>query len=417
MAKQTPSSLKKSRARQLITGLLLALGSSCIALFVLEGTARLLPPPYQADTGEIYACHPTLGWTGRPNYHGIIDDPNFRQELNFNSLGMHDTDHPLQKPADTYRIMLLGDSFVHAIQVAETETAHQVLEDRLNEQARPGDPHYEVISSGVVNWGTNQELIYYREQGRRFQPDLVLLMFYLGNDFQDNLPGNVLTIGGINCYAPYLAVCAGELQPQPLYYAPGLTRLENRCLPIQRPLISNLGKLYRFSRLYQRIEPLLVANRPRQEFGRAFPRSLAALYLPEEEPELSQAWQITLATLAQLQQEVEADGTQFAVGLISPEIIIQLGVLSTAEQEVFLRDNPLFANAQIDQPNRRLAEFMTRQHIPFIDLTGPMTEHLAANKTPLYLLGEGHWTVEGNRVAAETIEQWLTKNQQFQLRR
>jgi hypothetical protein len=158
----------------------------------------------------------------------------------------------------------------------------------------------------------------------------------------------------------------------------------------------------------------LITNRPRRAFGQAYPQAFSALYLPNDEAELEQAWQVTLATMTQLQQEVEADGSQLAVALISPEIIIHLGLLSPAEQEVFLKDNPDFAKAQVDRPNRRLAEFLNRQKIPFVDLTTPMIEHLAANSIPLYLLGEGHWTVEGNRVAADVLVQWLIQNDFFQ---
>ena len=148
----------------------------------------------------------------------------------------------------------------------------------------------------------------------------------------------------------------------------------------------------------------------RQQFGQAYASPYSALYFTNDEAELKYAWQITQATLAQLRQEVEADGAQFAVALISPEIVVRLALLSPAEQDVFLQSNPIFAKAQIDRPTQRLADFLNDQHIPFIDLTGPMIDHLAATGSPLYLVGEGHWTKEGNRVAGETLAQWLLKN-------
>lgn len=405
---QNPNPKTRIPKQQFVTGLLLALASSCAALFLLEIGARLLPPPYDANVGEIFACHNHLGWTGAPNYHGVLNDANFRQELTFNSQGMHDTGHSFNKPANTFRILLLGDSFIQAVQVSEAESAHQILEDYLNRQVE--QPNFEVISSGVVNWGTNQQLVYYREFGRRFEPDLVLLAFYIGNDFADNLPGNVVTTQGFNCYAPYFAVCRGQLKPDPLTYAPGISHLQNNCAPLRRVAINGLGWLYQHSRLYRQLEPLMVAKWPRRQFGDAYPLAFTPLYLPTEEPELAQAWQVTLATLAQLQQEVEADGRQFAVALISPEIIIRLGALSPQEQQQFLSDNPIFADAQLDRPNRRLAQFFNRRGIPFIDLTQPMIEHWAATGTPLYLLGEGHWTVEGNRMAGELVAEWLARH-------
>jgi len=411
MTQQIALAPKNLSSKQVLVGLFLALVSLCVSILLLELGVRFLPPPYDPAIGEFYACHNTLGWTGAPNFSGVIEDPSFRQEVNFNSQGMHDTEHTLEKAPGTFRILMLGDSFVQAVQVNETETAHQILEDTLNKSEQESQFQFEVISGGVINWGTNQQLVYYREEGRLFQPDLVLLAFYLGNDLLDNLPGNAVTTHGFNCYAPYFTICNGQLNPVPLTYAPGISRLQNNCpLPVLQTAINAMGWLYQHSRLYRQLEPLIIANQPRQQFGRDFPSAFSALYFPNSEAELEQAWQITEGTLAQLQTEVEADGAKFAVAIISPDIVIRLGGLSPTEQEIFLRDNPAFAQAQANRPNQHLAQFFNNQHIPFIDLTGPMIEHLAANQVPLYILGEGHWTVEGNRTAADILADWLVRN-------
>lgn len=385
----------------------MALGSIGLALCLLELLAHLLPMPYPLAQNQFYACHTGLGWTGQPGYEGVIEGPHFRQAVSFNSLGMHDTEHPLEKPAETFRILMLGDSYVHAVQVPETATAHQRLEENLAQEA---PPNVEVISGGVINWGTNQQLLFYRSQGRRFQPDLVLLLFFIGNDFLDNLPGNVMTVRGRNCYAPYFTLCEGRLQPDPLRYAPGLRHRSEACAPVRRSLFEGMGWLYQHSRLYQQLEPLLIQYQPRPVFGRAYPSSFSALYLEPEEAELERAWQVTLATIAQLRREVEADGSRFALAIVSPAIVVQLAALTPAEQARFLADNPAFAQAQADRPNQRLAGFLANEKIPFIDLTGPMSQHLAANHLPLYIVGEGHWTAEGNRVVADLLAEWLREN-------
>lgn len=402
-----PITTKALKRRSLQSGLALALVSVCLALFILEIGVRFLPPPYEADTGKFFACHNELGWTGAPNFQGKFIYKDIVQEVQFNAQGMYDADHAQSKAGDTFRILMLGDSFVQAVQVGQEQTARRRLGEALNTGNSPGAPRFEVISGGVINWGTNQALLYYRAQGRHFQPDLVLLMFYLGNDLQDNLPGNAMTVRGFNCYAPYFAVCQAELIPTPIAYAPGLSRLQEYCSSAHRGLVNALGRLYQYSRLYQQLEPLIAANQPRQEFGRSYPSAFSALYLPQTEAELQQAWQITQALIAQLRQEVEADGGQFAVVIISPEIAIRLALLSQAEQAAFLSDNPDFSQAQLDRPNVRLAEFLQQQDIPFIDLTRPLVEHAAATGVPLYIIGEGHWTVEGNRAAAGILARWL----------
>jgi lysophospholipase L1-like esterase len=322
---------------------------------------------------------------------------------------MHDTEHALEKPHNTYRILILGDSFVQAVHVAEADTSHQVLEDNLNAQAN-GLPNFEVISSGVIAWGTNQQLVFYRETGKLFDPDLVLLMFSMSSDFQDNLPGQALTTQSINSYSPYFSICDGELNPTPLIYAPGISTIENKCSPVERAIVNALGKLHQNSMLYQKLERAVLSKQPRQIFGQNYPSPFSALYLPLEEPELEQAWDVTLGTIAQLQQEVEADGRQFAVALVTPGVVVRLMLLSSAEKEQFFQDNPVFANVEADRPNQRLAQFLAEQNIPFIDLTQPTVEYWANNGIPLYFIDNGHWTVEGNRVTADILTGWLVES-------
>lgn len=398
---------------------LLIVGGLLMALLALELGVRLLPAPYAVDRAELIPfynettfleCNPTLGWTGKPNYRALLEGTVFRQEVALNSLGMHDTERRPEKPADTFRLLLLGDSFVQALQVDEAAAVHRVLEDYLNRKHGPSPARFEVLAGGVSNWGAGQQLIYYREQGHRFQPDLVLLMFYLGNDLEDNLPGNVITIDSFNCYAPYFAVCEDGLNPAPLTYAPGISGLDHNCSPGRRLLINTMGWLYQRSRLYRQLDPLIVANRPRPLFGRAYPVRFQALYYPQPEPELEQAWRITQALLLQLKREVEADDAQFAVALFSPETIVEFLVHPAGARQAFIDQHPELAGLQVDLPNSRLTAFLIEQGIPFVDLTPLMVERQRAGGEPLYIFGDSHWTVAGHRAVAELLAQWLAQN-------
>ncbi len=414
------SATQKSSGTPAWVGLFLALMSVCVTIFILELAVRLLPPPYEEGTGnvplfndqanDILVCDKNLGWTGRPNFQSVVEQAGFRVNLAFNSSGFHDTEHSLEKAPNTFRILMLGDSFVHAIQVDETATAHQVLEDYLNQRKMANPIAFEVINGGVSGWGTDQQLLAYREQGRRFQPDLVLLMFFIGNDFENNVPGNVLTIQGFDCYAPYFVLCQGQLDPDPLKYAPGLGHPQDNCSSLRRAFINTMGTLYQDSRLYQQLDPLIISYRPPQMFGQAYPSPFWALYTPTEEVELELVWQVTQGLITQLQQEVEADGAQFAVVFFPWNILIQLSLFSPTEQQALLKENFAFTEVDIDRPNRRLAGFLSEQNIPFIDLTGPMIERQASQEISLHFVGDSHWTVEGNRFVADTLAQWLAQN-------
>lgn len=420
ITRQKKTASKKRIVSQLSVDLLLALASLCVTIFILEFAVRLLPPPYNAGEGSpplfndqadnILVCNNKLGWSGAPNFQGVVEVSEFRTDLAFNSLGLHDTEHLPEKAPDTFRILMLGDSFIHAGQVDEAATAHQVLEDYLNQRKMANPIQFEVLSSGVNGWGTTQQLLYYREQGRRFQPDLVLLMFFLGNDFEDNLPGHPLTIQGVNCYAPYFTLCDGQLNPDPVTYAPGISNPQHSCSSIQRLLINAVGAFYQHSHLYRQLEPLIQVYRPRRPFGTVYPNPFWALYVPNDEVELEHAWQITQATITQLKQEVEADGAQFAVAFFPWSVIIQLSLLPPTEQEALLKENPTLVGIELDRPNRRMADFLGRQNIPFVDLTTPMIEYQAGQDIPLHFVGDSHWTVEGNRAVAEILAYWFAQS-------
>ena len=60
-----------------------------------------------------------------------------------------------------------------------------MLEARLR-ALRP-DLNVEVINSGVAGWGTGIEWLYLDQDGYKFQPDLVLVSFFIGNDLYEHL--------------------------------------------------------------------------------------------------------------------------------------------------------------------------------------------------------------------------------------
>ena len=373
---------------------------------------RLLPLPANAGGffmgfSSRYMCSPTTGWIVRPNFQEFVTGPEYSLPLQFNSAGLHDTDHTLEKADNVFRILLVGDSFAQAAQVQEVQTAHQQLEDILNEKLGHPERIFEVINAGVSAWGASQELVYYREQGRLYQPDLVLLLFFTGNDIENNLPGHAVTVNGFNCFAPYFPLCDGKLDPEPWYYVPGLDPAWDSCSPPHRWLSSALAYFQQNSHLLARIEPILLLLKERRMYGQEFGFPHTALYLPNESEELRYGWQVTEALLAQFNEEVKADGTGFAIAVIGPYQAISLALYNETQLQTLYQSEPFLREADVDLPNRRLLSFLHTQNIPAVDLQQPMIDHSAATGTRLYFPLDGHWTVEGNRLAAEIMAYWL----------
>jgi len=379
--------------------LTLAFAGLIIAFSLLELGARLLPPPYN-HTDLAHICSHELGWRGAPNYEGLFGAGEYQERLKHNSAGMHDTGHATAKPAQTYRILMLGDSFTWAAHVPEAETAHQRLENLLNAQ----DPaaSYEVISAAITGWSTGQQLLYYRAEGRFYQPDLVILMLYIGNDIIGNLPGEGRTLNGRNCFAPYFPLCQGRLDPDPWLYAPGLPPAQGQCSPLHKALAAGLGRLYQASALYTRLEPLFAAQRPRSSQTPYYP-----LYLPEPNPLFDYAWQLTLALIQQLDREVSQDGARLLVVLIPPADVVNMARMEPAQLEVIYQKVPELRQAQPDLPHQKLAAALSATDIAVLDLQPHFIDQLNAAGEMLYCPEDKHWNRAGNYLAAELMARFI----------
>lgn len=110
--------------------------------------------------------------------HGFLHK---QAEPGVNSLGFIDVERTVQKTPGTFRVLLLGDSFVDGTPVASD------LERELVKLAK--GKSVEVIPMGISGTGTVQQLAFYEFLGRAFSPDLVIVLF-VPNDFSNN--SNVL---------------------------------------------------------------------------------------------------------------------------------------------------------------------------------------------------------------------------------
>ena len=90
-----------------------------------------------------------------------------------------------RKSPGTYRILLLGDSFTFGVGVRDEDTFARVLERRLNAQGH-GSPRVEVMNAAVQGYNTRDEVLYLEHQWLAFQPDLVLIVFYINDAYADD---------------------------------------------------------------------------------------------------------------------------------------------------------------------------------------------------------------------------------------
>lgn len=126
------------------------------------------------DAKLMWSLEPSM----RRNYAG--QEPGYCT----NRLGLRSPELTIEKQPGTYRILSLGESTTHGYGVANNETYTEQLGLLLS----ASDPHkdIQVINAGVPAWSSFQSLLYLKEEGIKFKPDVVL--FY--HEFNDYLPSS-----------------------------------------------------------------------------------------------------------------------------------------------------------------------------------------------------------------------------------
>jgi lysophospholipase L1-like esterase len=106
--------------------------------------------------------HPFLQFQPAPNKTLPIDSSGFRGE------GI-----TKNKPANTYRIFVLGGSTVYNGSIPYEQTFARILEEKL--QKKYPDKKVEVLNAGIDGYTTEHSLIQYQFKIKDFHPDLIIM--------------------------------------------------------------------------------------------------------------------------------------------------------------------------------------------------------------------------------------------------
>jgi lysophospholipase L1-like esterase len=177
----------KNHMRSTLINLALFITSTLLALLMIELALRLTgrDPLYVSPERErFWKYDPLLGWAHQPGQEGIFETPQFRTTVQINQKGLRDRDHSYERANDVRRILVLGDSFAWGYGVEEAERFSQLLESMMD---------VEVVNAGVSGYSTDQELLWLQNEGIKYDPDLIILVF-AGNDIGDNEQQLVNTI-------------------------------------------------------------------------------------------------------------------------------------------------------------------------------------------------------------------------------
>jgi len=108
--------------------------------------------------------------------------PNLKMKdkyIETNSMGIRAKDYKIDKPTNTYRILVLGDSVAYGVSLNQEEVFSAILEDKLNSDK--DSIRYEVINAAVPGYNISQEYIAFVNKWKIYKPDLVLVGFCIND--------------------------------------------------------------------------------------------------------------------------------------------------------------------------------------------------------------------------------------------
>jgi D-alanyl-lipoteichoic acid acyltransferase DltB (MBOAT superfamily) len=101
--------------------------------------------------------------------------------LKTNRWGFRDGEYEQQKPAETYRMALIGSSHALGWGVGNHETFENLVEARLNDSPDRAYRRYEILNFAVGGYGPLQEMAMLERKAFAFQPDAALYIAHLND--------------------------------------------------------------------------------------------------------------------------------------------------------------------------------------------------------------------------------------------
>jgi hypothetical protein len=320
-----------------------------------------------------------------------------------NALGLNDEEFEVPKPPGRFRVLALGDSFTFGL-VPYPDNVMTVLEARLR-AACPGRD-LDVLNFGIGGAGVRDYHVIVRLGLATYDPDLVLVNFYAGNDGPDLYR---LVHEGSRLRAVLNGSRLWTLARSALRLWRGVHDLDAvRAPPAAR---ASPGRAPRGgtpvdpSRPASERDPALTGPTfTEAAFAAIQAEELRRLYRPEDPGVVERAWRPVFAELEAIRTEVRRQGRHLALAVYPSAL--QVYPAQRAALVDTLRRRPRYAALSATAldpwlPNRQLAAYCQRAALPCIDLTPVFVQAGLGPGEPLYKTRDTHWTIRGNRLAAE----------------
>ena len=295
-------------------------------------------------------------------------------EINLNSHGMnwHEIDHDKARK----RIAIVGDSFTLGCWSSTYKSSFAGVFESMLDQSE-----FEVLNFGVGGYGYDDIELQISEDILAYEPDIVILASYDGNDFRD-------TYLGLNKYKI----------------------INNDFVWNDDVLKEKIPEQYLPQKKHSVIERLSIVRNVRTlldpiKKGELFDElTIDSSFLAEnfwsqkEYPELAvEARDLSLHTLTSILEKLQKSGVQFAI-------------VSLPYKEQIYVDSVENSIYSIDYPQLYVEEFAKSNSIPYLDVLPALRNYVRSHDEPIFHKYSNALNDTGHRVIGEQIALWAKNN-------
>ena len=361
--------------RRFLGNILVSLVGLIVVLGIIEFGVRWLAVHrvYEFPKG-MYTSDELLNYRLTPNFKGRHLSANYEWDIviETNSEGFWDYEHG---PKKGFRILGVGDSFTFPFGVGIDKGYLGVLEKNLG---------VEIVKTGVPGYDPIDYLNFIRAKGMGYEPDLVVLGVYIGNDI----------------HGKSIQVKQNKNEPvaKP---SPGFWTQFARTVPT---FLRNNYYTYGFVMDRVKSSPYLreIVNLAATDMRKMLVPEVAFMKVGRRDEQSQKMWDLLETRLLEINQIIEDRGAKLAIAIIPTDYQVY--------DEVWRR---VLAQHQMDasafdrsKPNRDLVAFCQKNQIHVIDLL-PASLQAAEQGQQLYFQYNRHWAEEGNALAAKTIQEYI----------
>jgi len=400
--------MDKEKKKRILANLILIVISVVISLLLAE---FFLSKIMHIDIERSFhhrIPHPVLGWVLKPNIDYVDKISGEKVEVKYNSKGFRDVEHTVENEHGTFRILVLGDSFMEAYSVQLNDSFSR----RLEQLGRNNGMNIEVINLGVGGYGTLQEYLMFHEIGKQYRPNIILLAFYLGND----LSNNSFALESISSSDSSLKVSSRPFLDSSDRTKWDITQIDYEGAQ-RRYLEAKMHENSFLKRLTNKSLLVRSSIKAARHVAGIFPgnhdltseksndqkrRYLAkyGVYYCQEPPEYTKAWDTAQRILGRLKNDASDIGSKLFVFTVPALHEVDTGEIEKITKKA---SNPGMICLEEATAYERLKGSLKRLNIEYLDLLPDFRRVMRDERIPLFHRSDKHWNKKGHDLAAKLV--------------